>query len=105
MPGRSRSWTVAGPSKRPARLERRLIMFRRHQGRPTPAPVGGATELRNETSSRQAEADSRELRYLLERGCSAGWGWHYGELVCPLSWLFTPSRSHDQHPEERCDED
>jgi hypothetical protein len=79
-------------------------MFRRCGGLQPPAHTGGVIGSRDETSGRRAEADSRESRYPLEKDCSTGWGWYHGELICPLSWLLLPGRSHGQRPEEPCDE-
>jgi hypothetical protein len=79
-------------------------MFRRYRGRPSPAPMGGVTASRDITSARRAETVGRKPRGPLEYTLGEGWGWYFGELVCPLAGLLTLNRSHGQHPEERCDE-
>ena len=80
-------------------------MSRRHQASQPPAGGSGRSESRCETSARPAAAHGRAPRRLPDYRWGDGWGWYYGELVCPLSWLLAMDRSHHQHPEEQSDED
>jgi hypothetical protein len=76
------------------------LMFRRLRPQ-KPAPRGRVPEPRDETGGRRVEVNDREPHGFPEYG----WGWYYGELVCPLSWLLAMNRSHDPHPEAGCDDD
>jgi hypothetical protein len=87
----------------PVRVRRRALprlMFPRSRPQ-TPAPRGGVTAPQDEPSDRRAETNGSEPHGLLEYG----WGWHYGELVCPVSWLLAMSRSRGPRPEEGRDDD
>ena len=86
--------TAAMPSNRPApsspravnevtteqcsTMERRKRMIRRDTVPQTPAISRGAAETKgNSWGSRRAV-----------NGSGAGWGWEFGELICPFSWLL-----------------
>jgi hypothetical protein len=67
-------------------------MIERSAAPPTPAVPRGVIENQGDSRVRQAGGNGREPHLLPGHDLPERWGWHRGELICPLSWLRAARR-------------